>query len=275
MVVFAIIGLYLVVILYFSINQARFIYIPYREMTGTPADFGLYFEEVNLETEDSIELSAWFIPAENSRGTVLFCHGNAGNISHRSETIRIINELGLSLLIFDYRGYGESEGKPLENGLYLDAEAAWDYLLNERGNDPSEIILWGRSLGGSVAAWLANERKSGVLILESSFTSVPDLASELYPFLPVKLLARFRHNTREYVKDAQCPVLVIHSKDDDIIPFHHGRELYEAANEPKEFLQISGDHNSGFAQDQDIYQQAINKFINKYFKINPNENGGK
>jgi len=194
---------------------------------------------------------------------VLFCHGNGGNISHRLDTIWTWNKLGMNVLIFDYRGYGKSEGKPSEEGTYLDAEAAWKHLVEKRGAAGERIIIHGRSLGGAVAARLARDHTPAGLILESTFSSVPDMAAKLYPMFPVRLLSRFEYGTAEYVAAVKCPVMVIHSAEDDIIPFKLGRRVFEAAGEPKRFVQIHGSHNSGFMESDGVYTPALRKFLSE------------
>ncbi|MBW2596340.1 MAG: alpha/beta hydrolase [Deltaproteobacteria bacterium] len=244
--------------------QPRFIYFPERDFYETPDKAGLSYETVSFKAADGVNLSGWFIPAGKPRGVVLFCHGNAGNISHRLDSILIFHHLGLSTFIFDYRGYGASEGKPTEAGTYLDAEAAWRYLTEERDLPPTGIILFGRSLGGAIAARIAQDHKPEALIVESTFTSVPDIAADIYPFLPVRLLSRFDYNAGEYIGRVACPVLVIHSTGDDIIPFAHGRRLFEAAKEPKQFLEIAGTHNDGFVTSAKSYKEGLDAFISKH-----------
>ncbi len=257
-------GFYIFIISYLIIFQARFIYFPEKLMIPNPSDVGFEFEDVELITDDGLKLNAWFIPASQPRGVVLFCHGNAGNISHRLESIAVFNSLNLSTFIFDYRGYGKSEGKPDEQGTYLDAKAAWKYLREKRGVNEKNIILFGRSIGGTIAAWLAGEEKPSALILESTFTSVGELGREFYPYLPVKLLSRYHYNAAEYVNKVNCPVLVVHSPDDEIVPYSHGLRLYEEANQPKEFLQIHGSHNEGFILSAQKYKEGLDAFIGKY-----------
>ena len=176
------------------------------------------------------------------------------------------NRIGLSTFIFDYRGYGESAGKPSEQGTYFDAEAAWSYLVLKKLADPKEIIIYGESIGGAVAAWLAQDHHAKALILESTFTSVKDLGAKLYPYLPVRLLARFDYNAVNYIRKVHCPVLIIHSPEDEIVPFSQGRLLFESANEPKEFLEIRGSHNEGFLESAKCYTDGLDAFISKYGK---------
>jgi len=263
-VIVVILGLCLGLLVYLYLVQDRLLYFPVTHISATPADINLSFETINLTTSDGVVLSGWFIPAENARGVVLFFHGNAGNISHRLDSIQIFHRLGLSVFIIDYRGYGQSEGSPSEQGLYRDADAAWQYLVEDRQIPPEKIILFGRSLGGAVAVWLAQQHPPGVLILESTFTSVPDVAAKLYPFLPVRWLVRSQYNSLERLPNIKCPILVIHSPDDEIIPYDHGLQLFAAAQDPKEFLELAGGHNEGFLMMGQTYEAGLAEFINTY-----------
>ena len=246
--------------------QSRLVYFPESAIAATPTDIGLDYERVSLTTSDGVALDAWFVPAEEDGPVVLFCHGNAGNISHRLDTIRIFNEIGFGVLIFDYRGYGRSEGSPCEEGTYRDAEAAWEYLTAERSVPPNRIILFGRSLGGPVAAYLATRHDPAALIVESAFTSIPDIGAAAYPFLPVRLISRYDYPTETYVSQAGCPVLVIHSPSDEMIPFQHGRAIYDASPEPKRFLTISGSHNEGFLASEQEYSSGLESFLNEHLR---------
>jgi len=251
----------LVVVVYFM--QGRMLYlaeVPGRALTMTPTDAGMDYEDVSIETTDGVTLHGWFIAGRSSQ-VLLFFHGNAGNISHRLDSISQFSDLGLSVLIIDYRGYGQSEGRTTEKGIYRDADAAWRHLTEERGVVASDIVVFGRSLGASVASRLAMEHQPLALILESSFTSVPDVAQDIYPWLPVRWLSRLSHATRDYVRDVQCPVLVIHSRDDEIIPFRHGEEIYASANEPRTLLAIHGTHNDAFLRDARAYIEGLRTFL--------------
>lgn len=254
---------YSLVVLYVFLLQDRMVYYPMKQMTGTPADAGLHYRELGLVTPDGVGLSAWFIGNDRTRDVVLFCHGNAGNISHRLESLTIFHNLGLNILIFDYRGYGKSGGKPSEQGTYLDAETAWRFLVETEKIPPERILLFGRSLGGAVAAHLASKFKAGALILESTFTSIPDVGANAYPFLPVRLLSKYRYDTLGLLPRINMPVLVVHSPDDEIIPFIHGKTLFEAAKDPKQFLKISGGHNVGFSDSGTIYTDGLNEFLSR------------
>jgi fermentation-respiration switch protein FrsA (DUF1100 family) len=244
--------------------QSRLIFFPNtpsRTVGPGPDSIGLAYEIVEILTDDGIRLEAWYVPAGDPRGTVLFFHGNAGNISHRLDSLRLFNQLHLSTLIFDYRGYGRSEGEASEAGIYLDAEAAWRHLTEERRIPAAEIVLFGRSLGAAVAASVASQHRPGALIIESGFVSVPDMAAELYPWLPARRLARIGFPTGEYLKSVSCPVLVVHSRDDEIIPFDHGLRLFEIAHEPKQFLELLGGHNDGFLVSGRRYIDGLDAFI--------------
>ncbi len=246
------------------IFQSRFVYFPIRTLSTDPSSIGLRFEDVYFETKDGVTLHGWFIPHDGARGVILFCHGNAGNISHRLDSIRVFHRLGLDVFIFDYRGYGQSEGKPTERGTYEDAEAAWRYLIEEHQVIPSEVVVFGRSIGGAVGAWLAQNHKPRLLILESTFTSLRDVAATLYPFFPVKRLLRFEYNTAEYLGGVNCPVLIIHSRNDEIMPFSQGQQLFEVAREPRTFLEISGTHNEGFITSGRHYEEGLDAFISAF-----------
>ncbi len=247
--------------------------LPSRQVETTPAALGLAYEPLTLTTSDGVELDGWFLPAKTARGVILFCHGNAGNISHRLDSLRIFHELGLSVLIFDYRGYGRSQGRPTEAGTYRDAEAAWQYLVGERQVEPSRIVLFGRSLGAAVAARLAALHQPGALILESCFTSVPDMAAKLYPLLPVRLLSRLHYNVVDSLPEVSCPVLVVHSPNDEIIPYSHGERLFAVAQPPKEFLQLRGGHNEGFLLSGPAYVNGLADFLSGFLPRQGRGNG--
>jgi fermentation-respiration switch protein FrsA (DUF1100 family) len=243
------------------LQQAAMIFFPDRLLNATPASWGLAYEDVFLSAEDGVELHGWYIPRQGSNRVLLFMHGNAGNISHRGESIAIFHRLGLNVLIFDYRGYGQSQGEPSEHGLYQDAAAAWQYLIETRGFDSQDIILFGRSLGGAVAAKLASEVQAGGVILESTFSSARDVAASLFPILSRLIVLRYGFDTAAYLNGVVCPVLVLHSPEDDIIPFYLGEKVYQAAGEEKLFVKIQGDHNGGFLQSQPRYEQELGRFI--------------
>lgn len=239
------------------------LYHPGHEIRWTPADLGLSYESVSLETIDGKRLSGWWVPSQPSRGVLLFCHGNAGNISDRLDFIRFFNRLGLSVFIFDYRGYGKSSGSPSEQGIYRDTEAAWNYLEQIRGIDPQKIVVFGRSLGGSIAAWTSRTHRPGALILEAAFISLKEAARDRLPRFFVRLFVPDQYPTIRYLTMVQCPVLIIHSRDDEIIPFHHGEALFAAASGSKEFVAIRGSHNSAFLHSLPVYEAAMDSFLSK------------
>jgi len=243
------------------LRQPSMIFLPSRTLDATPADWGLAYEEVSLTSADGIRLHGWYLPHDGSRRTLLFFHGNAGNISHRGESLRIFHRLGLNVLIIDYRGYGRSEGRPSEAGLDQDGEAAWHYLIKRRGLDAQDIVLFGRSLGGVVAARLAAKVQPAGLILESSFSSARELAQRVFPLLSRLTPLRYDFNAAAALAEVHCPVLVVHSRGDEMIPYALGEKLYQAANEPKRFLLLQGDHNAGFILSQPHYEQGLQAFL--------------
>lgn len=236
---------YVVVCLLVFLFQARLVYFPGPAPRVTPAELGLEHRELELTTSDGERVHAWFLPRPDARGAVLVSHGNAGNIEMRLELARVYLELGWSVLLYDYRGYGESTGSPSEAGTYLDAEAAYEHLARVEGLAPERIVLHGESLGVAVALELALRRPVAAVIAESAFTSLPDMAAEVYPFLPGRLLARIRYDNLAKVARLGVPLLLIHSPDDEIVPVEHARRLFAAAREPKELLLTAGGHNDG------------------------------
>lgn len=254
---------YLVFLAYVYVFQDRLVFIPFSDHASDPGQLGLAYEELFIDVRGE-KVHAWFVPADNPRGVVLFCHGNAGNISHRLQTIELLHSLNMSTMIFDYQGYGKSSGKPSEKGTYLDVQAAWHYLIEGRKIRPEEIFIFGRSLGGAVAADLASQTTPAGVILESTFTSARDLGSELFFFLPIRLLSRFEYDTLGKLDQITSPLKIIHSPDDEIIPFSHGLKLYEGAPAPKYFTEIRGDHNTGFLESRENYLKKLDQFFSKY-----------
>ena len=264
-ILIAVAAAYCVLCLLLFFFQSRLIYFPQygREDYVTPQQAGMDYQDVEINSAGE-ELHGWLAPVPQARGTVLFFHGNAGNVSHRLDYLRMFRELGFSVLIFDYRGFGKSSGEPSETGTYQDAEAAWNYLVKTRRIAPSSIVLFGESLGGAVAAWLAARVKPRALIITSTFTSLPDLGAKLYPLFPVRLLARYEYNTRKYLQAATCPVLIVHSREDEIVPFEHGEELYAAAHEPKQLLEIHGGHNTSLILSHDLWMKGVGAFLDRH-----------
>jgi uncharacterized protein len=267
---FAYIGLAIALYL----GQSNLVFMPSRDVIETPEILGIKFENIQITTRDNINLDTWFVPAKDndlvSKGVILFCHGNGGNISNRISYLPIFRELGLATFLFDYRGYGKSGGSPSEEGTYADVEAAWQYLTQERQIPPQKIIIYGESLGGAIASYLAQKisqpngnNNAGGLVLASTFTSISDRAAELYPFMPIRFLSRFSYNSIDRLPSIKIPVLVIHSIDDEIIPFHHGERNFQVANPTKKLVRLRGDHNGGFLDSLETYRNGLNEFIQR------------
>ncbi len=211
-----------------------FLYFPSRAIVETPANAGLAFRDLEIETEDGERLHGWWIGARvPSLGHVLLCHGNAGNVGDRVLHARLLSTAGFDVLLFDYRGYGRSSGRPSEEGTYRDARAARRALLRQSEVDESRVFYLGESLGGAVALALALESPPKGLILQSTFTSVRDMSRLHYPFIPAALVPD-AYPTLRLIGGLQAPLLVLHGERDDIVPPSHGHALFDAAPDPKE-----------------------------------------
>jgi hypothetical protein len=226
-------------------RQESFVFFPDPRVDATPDAAGMPFERVSLRTADGEVLAAWWIPADGARGAVILAHGNAGNISHRLDKAALFRSLRLSALLFDYRGYGESSGEPTEAGTYLDMAAAVEHATGTRAVPFDRLIYFGESLGGAVAVDAAGRARPAGLVLESAFTSIPAMARVHYPWLPAGLLLRLRYDSLVKVDRIGCPLLILHSPEDDIVPYSMGRALFEAAASPKAFADLEGGHNDG------------------------------
>jgi uncharacterized protein len=243
---------YVLLIAYVYVFQARLIYfpnVPGRTLTASPSQIGLSFEEVRITAADHVGLHGWYLPAAAGAPTVLL------------DWLQIFRDLKLATLLFDYRGFGQSGGTTTEAGTYLDAHAAWNYLTGTKGLSPESIVIMGESLGGPIAAELAKDVNPGALILVSTFTSIPDLARRFYWYLPVRLLARFRYSSAAYVARVHAPTLVIHSRDDELIPLWHGEELRRCASGSAELLEIHGSHNAAYMLSRPILITGIRRFF--------------
>ena len=236
----------------------------------TPDVYGIKYDDVTFQTEDGLNLNGWFVPGKKHSPdadlhTLLWFHGNAGNINRRLDNIKMLYErVPVNVFIIDYRQYGRSEGKVTEEGTYLDARAALAYLHSRDDINNEKIIFFGRSLGSAVAVHLALEEKCRALILETPFTSILEMGKKLYPYLPVSLLLQTKYDSLAKIKNIKVPILVMHGDQDKLVPFEHGRELYEAANEPKEFYTIPGaGHNDTHIVGGDEYFDVIKRFVNK------------
>ena len=249
--------------IYFVFLEQKSLYYPDKEIFLTPANLGIAFEEIDFETADNQLLNGWFVPAKDAEVTILYCHGNAGNIYHRLHKVEFFHGMGVNFFIFDYRGYGKSSGSPSEKGLYKDVQAAYDYITSRSDIDKNKIVMYGKSLGGPVAADLCLHRKTCALILEGSFASVTLRAQELYPILPMKLLITQKYNALDKVKNIHIPKLIAHGREDEVINFRHGEILFNVAAEPKQFLPFDGGHNDDVYVTSDAYKKILQKFFIK------------
>jgi len=256
---------YVILLLVLFVFQKQFVFHPESELHLTPSYAGLEFESVTFETMDEEDIHGWFIPHENARATLLYFHGNAGNMSDRVESVKMLHDLKLNIFIIDYRGYGQSTGSPSESGTYRDARAAWKYLTETRNISAEEVVLYGRSLGGAVAIELATRVQPGAMLIGSTFTSARDMARKMFPYVPVGILMGISYNSEKRIAHVQIPTLITHSVDDDLIPFELGKRLFDAANEPKRFVELHGGHNDNVFVSRDEYLSAIDSFIADYF----------
>lgn len=243
--------------------ERHLVFFPVRELVVGPDVLGRPFESVTLRTTDGVRLHGWFFPADTGSPrrsfAVLVCHGNGGNISHRVELYRVLLGRGVAVFAFDYRGYGRSEGSPSVEGTYRDAQAAYNWL-RQKGFQPKRIVGYGESLGGGVVCELATREELGGLVLQSCFTSLADIGAELLPWFPVRRLARAKYDTRSKLARLSVPVLLMHSRADTLIGFHHAEANFAAANEPKLFWEIAGDHNDPLS-DIDLFTTGLEKFL--------------
>lgn len=245
-----------VVILFYAIQ--RMLLFP----GGGPVDIEprWEYEDVRLEVPGGAT-HGWYNPVENARGTVIMSHGNGENIASSLFTVEMFREIGCNVLTYDYGGYGNSTGSTTEERIYADIEAMYDWLVETKGESPARIVIYGRSLGGGASTHIASERECAALILESTFASVPDVAAHHFPWLPVRLLVKDRLESIKRIDRVTAPVLVMHSPDDSLVPFSNGQRLFEAANEPKTFVEIRGDHNEGFIISGGTIQEAIGNHL--------------
>ncbi len=252
---------YILVVMLIGFFQSKLIYFPSRFVERTPSDVGLNYDDVMLATEDGVRISAWYVPRDDARTTVLLFHGNAGNNGDRIAELKTLHSLGFTTLIVDYRGFGKSDGHPSEQGTYLDAQAAWDHLTQSRGIPASSIVVLGESIGGAVAIDLASRVSAGALVVQSSFTRLADIAAIHYPLIPVRWILRHRYDSIDRVGRIKCPKLFFHSTDDSLIPIANGRALFEAAAPSKQFVETPGDHNSGGFMYSNQFAEQLRDFI--------------
>jgi len=243
----------------------RFVYFPTREHDGgTPAAVGLDYDDVYLRTSDGVKLHAWFVPASSRRPVVLFLHGNAGNVSHRLDKLVVIHGLGVSVMLLDYRGYGWSDGEPSEDGTYRDAAAAYEWIIDGR-SQPAGVLVYGESLGGTIGTDLAAHREVGGLVLESTPSSILAVARHHYPVLPIGLLLTARYDALARIGAVTAPLLILHSIDDEIVPFAMAEEMFGAARSPKRLVKLRGGHNDNFIVTAEAYRTALAEFITTNF----------
>jgi uncharacterized protein len=257
---------YVSVLFLARIFETHLIFFPDYEgrLTGNWHPKGLPIEDVWLNSPGEIKLHAWWIPNPRAELTFIAFHGNAGNISQRADVYRFLSELPVNVLAVEYRGYGRSEGTPNEAGLYLDAQAGYDYLVHERGIPPNRIVAFGQSLGTAVAVDLATKRPLAGVILEAPFPSVRAVTSRIYPFLPgLGLIAKSKFNTGGKLARPHPPVMITHCNQDPVIAFTLGQEVYQLAVEPKSFLRIEGFcHEEAFLIAPTSYREHLSAFIN-------------
>ena len=249
------------------IMEDNMIYFPARYPEGNwdLKNYGVIIEDAFFETADGLNLHGWFVPSNENKITLLWFHGNAGNLSHRLDNILYLHKLNINIFIFDYRGYGKSGGKlPSEKTIYIDVRAAYHYLIQERGIPKENLIFFGRSLGGALAVEAAKEFGCKGLIIESSFPSSKEMAGIMFPLLPVKYFIKTKYNSAEKIKNIHCPKLFIHGNQDSIVPIKLGKMLFEAAPEPKEFYEIDrANHNDTYIVGGNFYFDRIDHFLRK------------
>lgn len=260
-------GAILLVLLFLRWYEPRMMYYPHvptRDLEQTPDEVGLNYEDVELRTQDGLKIRGWFLPVSKSKTgarTLLFLHGNAGNISHRLEKCRTFIDLGIDVLVIDYRGYGQSEGKPDEVGTYRDADAAYEYLTTTRKIKPESIVLFGESLGSGVAVDLASRMLTGGVILEAPYTSIADVAQRIFWFLPVRPFIRNRYESLRKIGRIKAPLLLLHSRDDEFFRLRHSQRLLAAAAEPKHLVELRGKHADAFFESLETCRTEIKNFL--------------
>lgn len=261
------IGVVLITVYLRYVERTSFFY-PQAVIEITPEEAGMEYEDVCFGSQDKTALNGWFVPAPGASYTILFAHGNAGNISHRITKIELFKKLGYNVFIFDYRGYGKSKGRPSEKGFYKDAQGAYDYLIRTKGFKPEQIIGYGESLGAAVMVDLASKNKLGALIIDSVFSSTKDMAKVVYPFLPLpEWFFATRWDSLNKIKSVpNMPKLFMHSREDEIVPFRLGYKVYDAALLPKDFLELNGGHNDTVFNFYDVFKDGVDSFLRELKK---------
>lgn len=251
----ALAGGYLIILGLMYLFQNQLLFMPSSGMMQTPQSVGLTAEDAWMETEDGVTIHGWYFPHDDSEFVVVLSHGNAGNISGRIAIAETLLNSGASVLMYDYRGYGQSEGRPSEKGLYKDIEAVVETLKADFGYSEGQIVMYGRSLGGAVAAYAAVRFDLGGLVLDSAFKNLKAMIRDVYPFVPV-WLAKYDFPTDKYLGQIDgLPIMIMHSPNDEIVGFHHGRTLFDLIEEPKRFVELRGGHNDNFFASTDIIEE--------------------
>ncbi|NUM52908.1 MAG: alpha/beta hydrolase [Candidatus Hydrogenedentes bacterium] len=242
--------------------QESLIFPASKQVWRTPADppFGWTYERITLNIGND-RTDAWYIPVENPEGVILLSHGNGGNIADRIEHYAMLRDLRYDIFTYDYGGYGNSTGRPSEKRCYADIRAAWNYLTKSRGVSEKRIVLYGESLGGGATCELATEVKPRAVVLQCTFLSVSKIAKEVFPIVPVNLLLKHRFDNESKIGNISVPKLFIHSQADTIIPYKHGRRLFDLATEPKMFLDLRGDHNDCIFTSEQTYREGMKTFL--------------
>ncbi|MDD5477550.1 MAG: alpha/beta hydrolase [Candidatus Omnitrophica bacterium] len=243
------------------LTEERGLYQPDKEVDISPQSIGLVYDDVYFETEDGETLNGWFVPAKDTKITILFCAGRGGNLSDRLQRIKFFNEMGLNIFTFDYRGFGNSSGKPGEQGLYRDVRAAYNYLVKRKDINKDKIVVYGKSLGGPVAADLCLHFKLSALILEAAFPSLKEYVGDIGGILPTEWLVSEKFDSLSRVKNIHIPKLFVQGMDDEIISFSEGRRIFNKAAPPKEFVPFDGHHDDNMFTVSDAYKEKIMKFL--------------
>ncbi len=257
-----ILALILSFFLFYPWIENFFVFFPQTSLDSKPENWDLNYKDVYFSAEDGIKLHGWFFPLQHDGPVILFCHGNAGNISHRLDNVARLVEEDIQVFIFDYRGYGRSEGRPSEKGIYLDGLAAYDYLVRGEQISPSNIVVFGRSLGAAVAVEIALQKEIRSIILESAFTSTKDMAKAMLLFKPLSPFMPANYDNLTRVSRLQTPKLIIHGDQDQIVPFAMGQRLFDAAKGPKNFYRIRGaGHNDTYPVGGETYFNRVATFV--------------
>jgi fermentation-respiration switch protein FrsA (DUF1100 family) len=257
---------YLLVLALIRIFETRLIFFPNfpDRLGGDWNPRGLGVQDVWITADDGTRLHGWWIPSDTAKFTFLAFHGNAGNVADRATVYEFLKDMPANVLALEYRGYGRSEGRPSERGVYRDSGAAYAYLVNTKGKNPKTIVSFGQSLGTAVAAHLAAHHEVAGVVLEAPFLSASRVARKFFWFLPgTSLLVRSQFDTQERLKEINAPILIVHCKQDPVLPFQFGQEVYNEARPPKDFLEIKGQcHEEASVVAPDNYRMALRGFLN-------------